>query len=165
MNDLFTIDSNLAEKLGRERQDGHSENGTLRFFKDSAHEDILGIKAELAFQEFSGLNADLKVRPEGDGLKDFVFIVSHRRLTVDVKGARAPIFLLLKEKDAEKAADILVLAKVEGDEVWFLGWEHKSMMLISPKREFGYGIVSHYRHHSELRPMWQLADIITRREN
>ena len=50
----------------------------------------------------------------------------------------------------------LGLAKVDGDLVEFLGWETRKTMLDMPVRDFGYGIRSHYRASSALRPMGQL---------
>jgi hypothetical protein len=158
--DNIMIDMVQAAAEGAKRQEGHKENTTERFFEDTAHENTIGVAAELAFAQWSGLPADLEVRPHGDGCKDFRFIAGPRVLSIDVKAAKLPVYLLLKTADAERAADILVLAGFDAGKISFLGWDHKTMMLVSPVREFGYGITSHFRHHSELRPMWQLQRLI-----
>ncbi len=120
----------------------------------------MGIKAEVAFGQLVGLDPDYTLKPKGDGGIDFTTTLGGRTVTIDVKGARTPIYLFLKEKDAHQAADIMVLARVTGDEVWFLGWEHKSIMLAMPVRDFGYGIRNYFRHYSELRPIWQLVKLL-----
>jgi len=160
MDDTVIIDERAARLEGEKRHAAHASSGTQRFYRDAAHEDTLGVTAELAFAKWAGLKADLEVKPHGDGGKDFEVNVGGRTITIDVKASRAPINLFLKERDVHHAADIFVLAKVEGDEVTFIGWEHLSMMLLSPKKDFGRGIVNHYRHHSMLRPMWQLMPIL-----
>tara|TARA_Y100000593_G_scaffold81279_1_gene152009 strand:+ start:4021 stop:4518 length:498 start_codon:yes stop_codon:yes gene_type:complete len=162
--DPVTIDFTQARTEGEARQRVHEVNGTPRFFKDSAYEDTLGVAAELAFAQWSGLDANMDVLPGGDGGQDFAFSLGGRTLSVDVKAAKKPFHLLLKKHEAARVADILVLSGVDGDKVWFLGWEHASLMRVSPARDFGYGIVNHYRHYSELRPMWQLKDLIDRRD-
>jgi hypothetical protein len=161
MQEFVHIDLEEAKKLGKARREVHKNHGSQRLYADPTTEDVVGISGEIAFAAFSGLQANLDILENGDGLVDFRFTYGGKELTIDVKGSRNPIHLLLKEKKAKKAADILVLASVDGDEVWFIGWEHKSLMLLSPVRDFGgYGIPAHYRHYAQLRPMWQLLDLI-----
>ena len=156
----YRVDPGMADALGRERRGAHDSDGGHQFFKDSAAEHIRGIKVELAFEAESGIEVDLSVLPGGDGLKDFVFEVGGKEISIDVKGATKPYNLFLKQKKAEGAADILVLAGIYGDEVEFVGWEHKSIMLLCPVRDAGYGILNHVRPASELRPMEQLKKLI-----
>lgn len=162
MSDYVRIDPEQARIVGERRQMGHvsANNSSPRFYKDMFHEDVLGAKGEIAFATWSGLPADTVVRPYGDKGIDFRFTVGGRTLTVDVKAARTPFNLFVKEHEISRCADILVLARVEEDEVWFLGWEHKSMMLVAPRKDFGKDIVNYYRHYSELRPMWQLKKLL-----
>jgi len=165
MVDSIKVSMSIAKWEGYVRQQAHSHNGTRRFFEDENTEDIIGVTAEIAFGKWSGLEPDLEVRPNGDGCKDFLIKVNGRKISIDIKAARKAFNLLLKQKDGLRSADILVLAKVDGDLVSFLGWEHKSMMLVSPVKDFGYGILNHYRSKDDLRPMRQLLDLIKRREN
>lgn len=127
-----------------------------------------GVAVELAFIAKFHLPMEPAVLPVGvtDGGTDFVFDVGRRALRVDVKGALIPRYLLLKIERASYAADLLVLARIADPEsrpgyfvVTFLGWEHKSLMLLMPTRDFGAG-PSHYREACELRPMSQLVKLV-----
>jgi hypothetical protein len=160
MSEIQQVDLFEAEKLGSERQGVHSKTGTPRFFDDPNTEDVLGAKAELAFENMTGLKVDRRLLESGDCNKDFEVTINGTKLYIDVKGARRPVYLFVKEKDIQICADILVLAKVENDEVWWLGWEHKSIMRLMPKKDFGYKITNYYRHYSLLRPIWQLTNLI-----
>jgi len=156
----FTVDGDLAEKIGADRQACHEGHSTPRFYDDKNTEDVIGIKGELAFAEFSGLQPDLDIKPEGDNGVDFNFKVGSRCLTIDVKTARKPYNLLLKESEAKRCADIIVLAGIKENTVWFIGWEHKSLMLLMNRKTFGYKIMNYYRAASQLRTMDQLKNLI-----
>lgn len=154
------VPRDLAEHHGRARQGAHVHNTTERFFKDETQENRVGVTVELAFSQLTGLSPNLETLPHGDGNIDFAFQVRGRTLTVDVKGAANPKYLFLKAACARQAADILVLAHVDGQDVTFIGWEHKSLMLLMPRRDFGYGIVNFYRPRKQLRPVYQLTELI-----
>ena len=162
----IVVDPQDARRYAVGRRLAAGVNGTPRLTADPAYEDTMGVMGEVAFSRWSGLTADLVPRPSGDGGFDFSVMVATRTLTIDVKTSRKPINLLLKCNSVSKCADILVFAHVLDAEVRFLGWEHKSMMLISPVDDFGYGFAMrcHYRHNTELRPMWQLKKLIERHE-
>jgi hypothetical protein len=70
---------------------------------------------------------------------------------------------LVKSKDMKKGqvADILVLAFYEKENVTFLGWATKDEMRNSPERDFGYGIISHYKPRSDLGSLKTLEWIIS----
>jgi hypothetical protein len=156
----------IARKEGEKRQNVHTHNSTPRFYKnDPALEDTLGVMAEIAFAKWSNLNPDLSEKIHGDGCKDFEFQIKNRVLTIDIKAARKPFNLLLKEQDAKRSADILVLCGIDENAVKFMGWEHKSIMLIMPKKDFGYGYINYYRHSSQLRPMGQLKNLLEMANN
>lgn len=156
------IDRDDAERLGKARQQIHRNNSTERFFDDPNTEDICGVMGEMAFSVYSGLPVDTNLYEHGDGKKDFEFTLGGRKLSIDVKAARKPYNLLVKEKDAKDCADILILAGISGDDVSLIGWEHKSLMVLSPVKEFGYGIRNHYRGRKRLREMEQLKDLIVK---
>jgi hypothetical protein len=160
----IVVDPQHARKYAVGRRLAAGVNGTPRLTADPAYEDTMGIMGEIAFGQWSGLTANLVPRPSGDGGFDFSITVAKRTLTIDVKTSRKPLNLLLKCNSVSKCADILVFSHVLEMEVRFLGWEHKSMMLISPVDDFGYGFAMrcHYRHNTELRPMWQLKKLIER---
>ena len=148
-------------EIGKGRQGIHP-NGTRRFFDDPNTEDILGVKAELAFSQMTKIPMDREFRAAGDGCIDFMVPLgdSTELVSLDVKGARTPYNLFVKEPDIKRCADILVLAGVDSNKVWFLGWEHKSIMRRMSKRDFGYKIVNYFRSFKDLRPMSQLIDMI-----
>lgn len=153
-----------AKALGEARQGAHVKNGSPRFFDDPNEEDTIGVVAELAFAQRFGLEVDRNLYENGDGQSDFKVVISNRLLTIDVKGARKPYNLLIKEKDINVCADIVVLARIEGsNNVSLLGWEHKSIMKLMPVKDFGFGIRNYYRHHTQLRSMSQLACLLNMR--
>lgn len=149
------------EELGRLRQGAHAENTTRRFYDDPTAENTTGAGGELQFQAEFGLRADLEPRPYGDGGHDFLVTLRGKRLRIDVKTARVPAFLLVKERDMARCADILVLyQEIERGRYAFIGWDTRDVMELMPKRDFGYGIVSHYRPRAELRPRYQLRALL-----
>lgn len=142
-----------ASEIGERRQAAHP-NGTRRFFEDPNTEDRIGAAGELAFGKLVGVDVDARTLPSGDGGVDFV--VSWY-VTIDVKTARVPAYLLVKEADIDRPVDIYVLARYIDDEtVEFLGWQTRSVMKRQPVRDFGYGIRSHYMAQEHLRPMSEL---------
>lgn len=149
----------FAKQQGVGRQEIHAKNTTERFYEDPTQENTTGALGEAAFSRVTGLPMNTEFKAEGDGGIDFVFHLRGRRITIDVKSALKPKYLLLKE-GTRKAADIFVLCGVSGRSSVFLGWEHKSIMLLMPVRDFGKGIRSHYRRPNALRPMWQLYELI-----
>lgn len=161
----FIIDLELANKIGILRHSAHKYNHTKRFFNDPNTEDIIGVSAEIAFVMYSGLNTKfLTFDGRGDGHIDFSFSLNGFNITIDVKGFRKPYNLLIKSKEIKKGSDIFVLSGVNGNKVWFIGWEHKNIMMNSPEKDFGYGLMSHYRHSSLLQPMWKLKKLIDKRD-
>lgn len=158
---VYTVNLAKADALGSARRELHLGSATSRVA--SADCDVVGVAGELAFAQFSGLAPDLSTRPAGDSGVDFSFTVNGRLLTVDVKTARKPTFLFVKEADIERAAAVLVLARLEGDTVEFFGWEQRSTMAQAPVKDFGYGIRNHHLHHSKLRPMATLSALLARR--
>jgi hypothetical protein len=114
----------------------------------------VGVVGEVEFEErFSrfGFKVDESPRPEGDTGVDF----THPAVgTIDVKTARKPVFLFVKEKDIDRVADVLVLARYEDGAVTFLGWERGSAMKDCPKRQFiENGPVNFHKRAEDLRNM------------
>lgn len=158
---FIEVSGDKAEEIGRARQTIHP-NGTPRFFGDPNTEDILGVKAEMAFSVITGLPIDSNLYANGDKGIDFMipFGNSVELVTLDVKGAITPFNLFVKAHEIERCAEILIQARVSGNKVWLIGWEHKCIMERMPKRDFGYSIVNHYRPFKLLRPMSQLLELI-----
>jgi len=116
----------------------------------------------LAFSKLSGLSVDRQLRKNGDKGIDFMipFGNSTKLVSLDVKGARKALHLLVKDYEIQRCADILVLASVNGNIVSLLGWEHKCVMERMPKRRFGYELLNYYRRFELLRPMCQLTGMM-----
>lgn len=158
---LWIVTDAESDPIGKARQSTHRTNTTERFYDDENLENKIGAKAEIAFGRLSGIPVDTNSYLTGDGNVDFKVLFRDKVLTVDVKGARNPLYLFVKEKDIDNCATILVLAEVLGDEVMFLGWATRKMMRASPVRDFGYGIRNHYLPASNLRSMFDLiAEIV-----
>lgn len=154
--------SSESEELGKARQDAHPF-GTPRYYDDPNSEDILGMKGELAFESRYGLKADRSIRPDGDGHVDFITTVDGKRLTIDVKTARKPYHLLIKDHEINCCADINVLAGVnpETEEIQFLGWASKDQMKECPRKFFSsLRILNYYKKVSDLNPMSELDLIL-----
>lgn len=142
------------EELARLRQDAAGKNSTPRFFANELEEDTIGAAGEMAFARMCGLEHDTCGRPAGDGGIDFEVKVT---VTVDVKTARKPKYLLVKKQDIDRPVDIYVLAKYcEDKSVKFLGWTTRDVMRCQEVRDHGYGIESYTLHASQLRPMNRL---------
>lgn len=154
LDDFFSLTK--IEDLGKKRQAAHP-NGTRRFFDDPNIEDTIGVAGEAAFAQKYSLSLDESIRPDGDGHVDFVTPIG----TIDVKTARKPFNLLIKEWEIERSADIIVLAKFNSvQDIVFLGWATRQEMATMPIKDFGYGIRNYYRHASSLRPMSELDTML-----
>lgn len=143
------------ESLGRERHAIHKEHTTPRFFDDPNEEDIIGVYGENCFAQDFHLPMDKTLKINGDAGVDFVTSSG----TINVKTARKPIFLFVKEN--EPKADIYVLARFSDDKaVSLLGWEFGKEMITCPKKDFGYGITNFYKAATELRNMDSLHALL-----
>ena len=123
--------------------------------------ELIGLVGEYRFEVDFGYPMDLSIKPQGDGKVDFHIALG----TLDVKTAEKA-YNLLREKGV-RHAKILVLGQFnrKGTTASLLGWEYDSEMVKCPYKDFGYGIINHYKHHSKLRPMWvlkQLDDFVRR---
>ena len=164
---LIVIDKAEVTHMGKLRQQVHTDanNSSQRFFTDKNEEDIIGISVELAFEKRYGLLMDRSLKPYGDDHVDFRFKWRGHDVTLDVKGARKPYNLLIKEWEIEKAAKITVLAGFNDFKVWFIGWEFRDIMATMPIKVFHWGgIRNYYRHASELRPMEKLEQMLKERQ-
>lgn len=135
--------------------DGQSSRRAL-----SENYEVLGLLGEDAFARAFGLGDDhLELKPGGDGRVDFVLPCG----TVDVKTADKPYYLL-RERGV-RTAEILVLAgwNRERRTVTLIGWEYDREMVRCPLRDFGKGVVSHYKRADRLRKMRELRRLASGR--
>lgn len=143
-------------KVGKQRQSIHSENGTRRFFRDPNTEDIIGAKGEAYFAKEFNLPMDTRLLPEGNKGVNFVTALGN----INVSTARKPYNLLVKVREAHYPIDIHVLIHYDEKDntLSLIGWEYHSEMLKCPTREFGYGIVNHYKPADDLRDIESLKE-------
>lgn len=148
----------FLREIARAREELHNGHPSSRPLSEGY--EYIGLLGEWVFAMAFGLPIDLTPRANGDKRKDFDTRVG----TIDIKTARKPGNLL---REAGKPhADILVLAGYndENESIGFLGWEYDTEMLKCPSRDFGYGILNHYKLVSELHPMNELKRLIAKGE-
>ena len=145
----------FIKELAKDRENLHKHHSSSRpFSKDYEYVGLLG---EFYFSLLFKLPFDLVKRPSGDRGVDFKL----NKFTIDVKTYRKP-YNLLHEKD-KKHADILVLAGYKDDTIKFYGWEYAKEMLKCPAKDFGYGVVNHYKHASKLHNMEELKKLLNKK--
>lgn len=150
-----------ARQIAELRQKLHDKvgNNTARFFRDRTEENFIGLCGELAFAYRYGLTIDDRLLAVGDGGIDFEILGVG---SIDIKTARRPLYLLLKSDQASRAADVLVLARYRPTGIKFVGWEYGRELARCPSRDFGYGIVNHFKAAEELRGMVALEELFRR---
>ena len=159
---------NESHSLGIARQNAHP-NGTQRYYEDPNKEDIIGMAGELAFGKRYGLNVDKSIRPNGDGHVDFRVVMNNgNTFTIDIKTAIKAYNLLIKEREINKCAIVLVLAQYDpaNEEVSFLGWQTKRIMKTMPKKVFSsrLGIMNYYCPRDQLRSIEELDQLFKAHE-
>jgi hypothetical protein len=152
------------DEIAATRHGCKNGNGTPRRNPDDPlDEDRVGAMGELAFARAFGFEVDETPRPAGDGGIDFRFSINQKPVTIDVKTARMPRYLLVTKEG--KCADLFVLAAFDRGAVFFLGWETAAVMRCMPTTTFSEnGPTSHFRPASELRPMGQLVNLLATRD-
>ncbi len=148
--------STSLRSVADERARLHAHHASSRPL--SVDYELVGLAGEVAFGERFGYAVDLTLRPGGDGRIDF----EADGLTLDVKTARLA-FNLLREQ-GKPHADILVLAEYfdETEKARLVGWEWDYVMVQCPTKTFGYGVVNHYKHRSQLRSISLLDEVFPR---
>jgi hypothetical protein len=142
--------------LALQRHNLHSNQKSSRPL--SKDYELIGLAGEVAFAIEYGFSPDLALRIEGDNRQDFEI----DSVTLDVKTALKP-YNLLREKD-KKHADVLILAGFkEPNEVIFYGWEFDTEMVKQPYRDFGYGVINHFKSAQKLKPMEDLEQRLKKR--
>ena len=158
---------NESHTLGIARQNAHP-NGTQRYYEDPNKEDIIGMAGELAFGKRYSLQVDKSIRPNGDGHVDFRVVMNNgNTFTIDIKTAIKAYNLLIKEREINKCAIVLVLAQYDpaNGEVCFLGWRTKGFMKTMPKKVFSFlGITSHFCPRDQLNSMEELDQLFKAHE-
>ena len=154
MVDARAVSKKLLYEVAQERMALHRSHRTNRpLSKDYL---FIGLLGEWVFAKRFGLKMDLVTRPGGDGHVDFVTKLG----TVDVKTARKPSYLFREQ--GKQMADILVLARYDQKKVTAVlrGWEYDTVMVSCSFRDFGRGVLNHYKRASDLRPMTELYHLL-----
>lgn len=149
-------------RLAKLRRDSHGPG--LRGFADE-HSDPKGIAGELAVSRAFGFSMDGAVnQPEGDGGVDFAFCLAGRIVTIDVKTASTPTYMLVLTEKIRQVADIVILCRIDiYGFAYLVGWEYGITLAGAPVRNCGGG-PSHFIPADRLRPVAELVQILSRRE-
>ena len=152
------MDKNILRKFLEEIA---SERDALHSYQDSCRKlskgyEYVGLLGEWYFSRLFKLPIDFSLRVGGDSNVDFKTHVG----TIDVKTARKP-YNLLREAD-KNHSEIIVLAGYDekNDDIYFLGWEYDKEMLKCPKKDFGYGVINHYKAAEQLRSIKELRELL-----
>ena len=164
-SDFIYIEVDEAEinAIAKARTAAHVGQTSGEFYCDADIGQHCGVAGEMAFAIWTGLPMDRSISPAGDGGKDFNININGRWVSLDVKTARKPYNLPVKEKDIKRTADILVLAGHIPGLVTLYGWDTRGIVALMGLRDLGSGVLNFCRPREELRPMWQLMNLLARR--
>lgn len=155
---LTAIAKASIEYEAKMRHNAHDGQASSRPFSENYQ--LLGIAGEVAFSRDFDLERKKEILPRGDGRFDFRV----GRLTIDPKVARNPKYLF-REVDKQYSA-ILVQGgfQEDGDSCYIIweGWEFSELMLEEPTKDFGHGVVNHYKRVSDLRDMLSLRELLAK---
>lgn len=153
-NGEVTVSIEDLKEYADRRNNLHRGQNTSRPL--SQNYELVGLAGEWQFALEFGMVMDLTERVNGDGKVDFHTPIG----TIDVKTARKAYNLLIEVNRPH--ADILVLAAYDDEtgEAELLGWESYQEMRRAPYKDFGYGIVNHYKSVSALRSMDELKTFL-----
>lgn len=146
------LDTNTIRTIANQRVSLHAQHSSCRPLSEDY--EYVGLLGEVRFAETLNLSVDLSTRPKGDNGIDFYTPIG----TIDVKTARKAYNLIVEK--GKVFADIYVLAQYADDKVAFLGWEHGDEIKQCPTRDFGYGIINHYKPVSQLKHMMLLKGML-----
>lgn len=166
----------LANRIAWARNKSHEGAASNTLFdasgltddqKVAQHRAFVGVWGEMHFARAFGLPYTYEAATEqyaGDGGIDFTVWFRGVPRTIDIKTSESPQNLLIKERDIERCADLLVLALYNRKVLTFLGWETAGIMAAMPISELTPGHPNYFRPVSELRPMGQLVNLLAQRD-
>lgn len=146
----------FMQSMSNARKYIHQGQSTTKHLGDGT--ELVGLLGEWQFSQEFGLPIDLSLKKGGDNHVDFYTRIG----TIDVKTYRKPYHLL--REAGKDHADILVMASCDGitNEVKLMGWEYDILMLDCEKKDFGYGIINHYKPADQLQPIELLKRILNK---
>lgn len=141
-----------------------------QYFRDPLSCHITGVRGEAAFACLCHIDFDQmrNPKPGSDGGFDFRLIFNNRKtyLTFDVKTRESDrwedLLVPANKFVVGNCADYMVLARLVGKRVDFLGWEDPKIVKAMPiqSKEQGFKCETHVRKRSDLRPMIELMKIV-----
>ena len=148
----------ILEALAARRTALHADRAeSSRPLSDDFEE--IGLAGEVAFGTFSGVCPDFSDRPNGDDGYDFKVPLLYR---VEVKSTK-PGRNLIHREDKPLAADIYVLAEVDGDRTTLVGWCWRKTLAEAEVRILAAGgFPSLFVARENLRPMSELEERLWR---
>ena len=146
--------TNDLRKIAADRERLHKNHASSRPL--SKDYEYIGLKGEEEFGKEFNLELDDKLRPEGDGGRDFPSKIG----IIDVKTARKA-YNLIVERD-KVVSDVYVLAMYidHEDSAKLLGWATSKEVLKAPAKDFGYCIINHYIPKNDLHSIEDLKKIL-----
>ena len=121
----------------------------------SPDHECIGLLGEVAFSLAYALPLTWEDLNGGGDAYDFCL----GGITIDIKTYRRPISILCKAHK-QHAARIVLAEYVNDSAIHLLGWDYYDVIKRSQPRDFGRGIINHYREANMLRSMRELGDII-----
>lgn len=148
----------MDERIQREaerRERSHAQHASNRNLADGKG-CLKGLAGESVFADRYGLSLDLQPRPGGDAGRDFLLRTNIGTVTVDVKTAEIPRWLLV-ECSRCKPRTIYVLAALDSLSAVLIGWEWGTTLMRTTPRDYGRrGIISYAIERRRLREMREL---------
>ena len=146
--------TNDLRKIANDRERLHKNHASSRPL--SKDYEYIGLKGEEEFGKEFNLELDNKLRPEGDGGRDFPSNLG----IIDVKTARKAYNLIVEK--GKVVSDVYVLAMYidQEDSAKLLGWATSKEVLKAPAKDFGYGIINHYIPKNDLHSIEDLKKIL-----
>ena len=142
-----------ARAFSIERNRNHIGQATYKPL--SPDHECIGLLGEVAFSIAYALPLTWENLNGGGDACDFRI----GNITIDVKTYRRPISILCKAH--KEHAERVVLAKYVNDSaIELIGWDFYDTIKQSQPKDFGRGIVNHYREAHMLRSMAELGDDI-----
>lgn len=144
---MAIVDRNTVKLLSNMRHNAHAGHQSSRPLSEDY--EYVGLAGEIAFSQAYGFPIDLRLISDGDNGIDFTTPAG----TVDVKTARKAYNLIIEQ--GKVFADIYVLAQYNNHTMSaaLIGWEWGENIKKWEVKDFGYGIINHYRSAKSLKCM------------
>jgi len=165
----MNFDQRVIEVADARDASHKNSDGCFTSNKKDSHR--IGAAGEWIFAKWFNIPYDIAEHtehPEGDGGIDFtVYLTKHRYpLTIDVKTARNPYYLLVKDHLIGRGAQLLVLLAFDDatKACSFVGFEWRRVMAQMPVRTFGHPQKNYYRPREKLHQWGELCALMALRD-